>query len=241
MSEAAARKVLVTRAEPGATQTARRLSQMGLVPIVSPVLQLQARDTPVPDFSVFGGLVFTSANGVRFFAEASSDRSLPAWCVGPATAAQALREGFSPVHESSGDAHDLAHYIAHHWHGADKALLHVANSAAKGNLKTALEDAGFSVTFLPLYEARPAPALSEDARRAIASGETLICLVHSQKAAEAFAGLAKGLDLAKTKIVAISAQAGAPLQDLGTGDIHIADHPDEAHLLGLLKGLLAGG
>ncbi|MEQ8558301.1 MAG: uroporphyrinogen-III synthase [Henriciella sp.] len=233
--------VIVTRAEPGGSQTAERLEAMGLTPLLSPALELAARGEAVPDLSGFGGLVFTSANGVRFFAEASDARTLPAWCVGPATASEALREGFSPVHESSGNAHDLAHYIAHHWSGESRSLLHIANAAAKGDLKKALEEAGFTVTFLPLYEARRAGSLNEEALGAIRSGTRTIVLIHSRKGAEAFLALANGLNLTKTEFVAISSQAAAPLETIATGGVYAAGHPDEDHLMACLEGVLANG
>ena len=230
--------IIVTRAEPGCAETVARLRTMGLSPLPSPVLELAARDEALPDLSGFGGVVFTSANGVRFFAEASEARDLPAWCVGPATASEALREGFSPVHQSSGDAHDLAHYIAHHWSGDEKALLHVANAAARGNLKAALEAEGFAVTFVPLYEARRAAALDDAVIAQISSGARTICLVHSAKGAEAFLALANALNLSKTEFVAISPQAAASLETIETGGVHAAEHPDEAHLMQCLERVL---
>ncbi len=235
-------RVLVIRAEPGASETAARLKALGLTPVVSPALRLTARDEALPSLSGYSGLVFTSANGVRFFAEASDDRTLPVWCVGPSTASEAVRQGFSPVHQSSGDAHDLAHFIAHHWtQDTPKSLLHIANSAARGVVKAALSEQGFDLTFVPLYEARPAASLSADAVDAISSGAPVTCLVHSAKGAEALAGLAKSLDLSNTRFVAISAQAAAPLGNAGTGAISIASHPDEDHLLGLLQRVLEAG
>ena len=237
---AAAVPVIVTRAEPGASETAARLTELGLRPVLSPCIELAARNEALPELSDIGGLVFTSANGVRFFAAANPARDLPAWCIGPATASEALREGFSPVHQSSGDAHDLAHYIAHHWHaGTPKRLLHVANAAAKGALKAELEKEGFEVDFRPLYEARPASALSPEAAAVLASGEPAVCLIHSRKGAEAFLGVAKSLDLSKTRCVAISDQAATPLQAVKTGGVFAASHPDENHLLELLQKVLA--
>ena len=237
MSEARPR-IIITRAAPGAAQTAERLSAIGASVIISPALELCARNEPVPDLDVIGGLVFTSANGVRFFSEACDRRDLPAWCVGPATASQALREWFSPVHQSSGDAHDLAHYIAHHWSGGDKALLHVANAAAGSNLRTALEAEGFSITFLPLYEACPAATLSNEASDALKNSARTIVLGHSRKGVEAFLTLTRNMDLSHTEFVVISEQAAAPLETIGATRVHIATHPDDDHLISALERVL---
>ncbi|MEM5515540.1 uroporphyrinogen-III synthase [Henriciella sp. AS95] len=240
MIEPAKPIIIITRAEPGASQTAARLGEMGLPHILSPAIELAARDEALPDPSQYAGLIFTSANGVRFFSDVSEVRDLPAWCVGPATASEAVREAFSPVHQSSGDAHDLAHFIAHHWHAhTPKKLLHIANAAAKGMVKQALENEGFEVDFVPLYEARPAACLAADADDALRSGQNTIVLIHSAKGAEAFLGLAKQADLSKTRFVTISEQAARPLQAVQTGGVTAASHPDEDHLLETLEKVLA--
>lgn len=239
MNEAPA-PVIITRAEPGAAQTAERVRALGLKPVLSPVLTLARSTAALPALDAIAGLVFTSANGVRYFAEASPERALPAWCVGPATASEALREGFTTVHQSSGDAHDLAHYIAHHAPSASRRLLHVANAAARGNLKQALEAEGFEVLFAPLYEARPAAALSAEAANALSGNTRCICLIHSARGAEAFLALAHGLDLSRTVFAAISEQAAAPLRAVKTASVHAASHPDEDHLMDLLQRVHAG-
>lgn len=235
------RPIIVTRTEPGTAQTAEALKARGLNAILSPVLTLARSDAPLPALSGFGGIVFTSANGVRFTAGESEVRDLPAWCVGPATASEALREGYSPVHQSSGDATDLAHYIAHHWPaGAQKRLLHVANSAARGVLREALEAEGFEVTYVPLYHAPAAPALSADAAAVLEAGQPAIVLIHSSKGAQAFLQLCKGVDLSQVSFVAISQQAAQPVLEAGHESVIIAAHPDEAHLLETLDQFLAG-
>ena len=240
MTEAGPPTIIITRAEPGAAQTAARLTAMGVSHILSPALELAARDEILPDLSRYAGLIFTSANGVRFFAEASAERGLPAWCVGPATASEAVREAFTPVHQSSGDAHDLAHFIAHHWHAhTPKTLLHIANAASRGVVKEALESEGFKIDFVPLYEARPAESLAPDAAVALEADQASIVLIHSSKGAEAFLGLAKAVDLSKTRFVTISEQAARPLQAVKTGGVTVASHPDEDHLLEALEKVLA--
>ncbi len=70
-------RVLVTRAEPGAAETATRLAALGHEAIRAPMLTIEniAADA---DLSRFVALLFTSANGVAAFSQASSTRALPA-------------------------------------------------------------------------------------------------------------------------------------------------------------------
>ena len=55
-------RVLVTRSEPGASETAERLAALGYTPIIEPVFAIEPIAAAIPDFDV---LAFTSANGAR--------------------------------------------------------------------------------------------------------------------------------------------------------------------------------
>ncbi len=237
---AASLPVIVTRAEPGASETAARLEAMGVQALVSPVLSVQSdASVALPDLSTVSGLVFTSANGVRTFVERSNDRSHAAWSVGPATAAAAREAGFDQVFESAGNAVDLANFIAAHATPGPKPLLHVANAAAKGDLKSTLAELGFTVTFAPLYAMQPAAVLAPGAVNALEAGQACIVLVHSAKGAERFATLIDDLDFQNTFAVAISDAALAPLADLPLTGRYTATNPNEDGLLTALDAAIA--
>ena len=232
--------VIVTRAEPGASETAARLEAMGVQALVSPVLSVQTDPSvALPDLSNVSGLVFTSANGVRALVERSAERTLAAWCVGPATAKAAREAGFGQVFESAGNAVDLANYIAAHTTPEPKPLLHVANAAAKGDLKATLEELGFKVTFAPLYAMQPASALAPGAASALEAEHGCIVLIHSAKGAERFATLTRDVSLQNTVAVAISDAALAPLATLPLTARYSATSPNEDGLFTALDAAIA--
>ncbi|MEM1086826.1 MAG: uroporphyrinogen-III synthase [Pseudomonadota bacterium] len=227
--------VLVTRAEPGASETVARLTDLGLRAIKTPVMHVIASaEMILPNTSQFAGLIFTSANGVRAFADRSKNRSQTAWCVGPATAAAAREAGFAQVEESAGDARDLAAYVGERCHPDTKPMLHIANAAAKGDLKQVLEGLGFDVVFCPLYKMERAVSLSDKAIDILKSESKSIIFAHSEKGAAAFVALSQGLPLQNLKAVAISERAAAPLIQAGLTGIEIAPTPNED---GLFKAL----
>src|SRR5690242_5683689 len=101
-------RVLVTRAEPGASETGERLRALGYQPIVEPVFAVAPIPVALP---AFDALAFTSANGVRVFAKLSPRRDAPVFCVGGRTADAALEAGFSNVRSADGDVAALAELI----------------------------------------------------------------------------------------------------------------------------------
>lgn len=208
------------------------------MPIVSPALEIQPilQDGPI-DLTGAGGLLFTSANGVRAFADICDDRTRTAYCVGPATLAAALEAGFEAVRNADGNATDLAALVRAGASPGDGRLLHVANKAAAGDLAAELRTSGFEVTFLALYRAAPAEQLSDEAMALIRAGTSAVVLIHSAKGATRFAELCNGatLDTASLAFAAVSAKAAEPLSGLAQAQLEIAEKPNEDALFEALR------
>ncbi len=232
--------IIITRAQPGAAKTLKGLLALGLKPLLSPALTLQPDpDILVPSPEGFSGVIFTSANGARFYGERETDRTLPAWCVGPSTAAAAREVGFEEVHEGTGNATRLAALIASTIAPPPLPLLHIANAAATGDLQKELKMRRYKVKFVPLYRADTAPALEPDVIETLASGKPAIVLVHSAKGAEAFAHLSRDHSVSALTAVAISPPAARPLAQLGYAQTFVARMPNEARLMETLKEAIA--
>jgi uroporphyrinogen-III synthase len=122
-------------------------------------------------------------------------------------------------------------------------LLHIAGSAAAGDLAGALRAHGFEVDRSVLYQARPVPALSAPATRALSAGEIDFVLLFSPRTAAIFARLvvAAGIapDLDGAAALSISATANRALDGLPWHERLVAERPDQRALLDLLDRLLA--
>lgn len=221
--------VIVTRAEPLASETADTLNKMGFEAVISPMLEIVPLAFRPAAIRKADHLVFTSANGV--FATGAIPRrpGVTAWCVGPATAAAAAAYGYQTIIEGPRDADALAALIL----GSDSRpagrFVHVANKDAAGRIVAQLKEAGFDAEFLPLYAAEPVRELSVRAQAAAQSGAPFLVLIHSAKGAEALARLK--VDLSHAGIAAISDAALAPLKGrAGLGE-WVASDPREAALM----------
>lgn len=218
--------VIVTRTLPGARDTADHLARLGFKPILSPMLSIVETGLDPAALSGIRHIVFTSANGVRPLGAAG----LTVWCVGPSTAEAARKAGFDRVIEGDGNADDLARLILSA--RPEGPLLHIANEAAAGELVAALKAGGLDARFAAPYRTDPATSLAPEAAAALASGTPLIVLLHSAKAAAAFAALHQNLNHAA--IVAISAAALAPLKERAGLGTWIAERPNEDSLMDAL-------
>ncbi len=227
-------RILVTRSEPGASQTAERLRAAGYAAIVEPVFAIEPIPVELPDFDA---LAFTSANGVREFSKLSLRRDIPVFCVGARTADEALYVGFGNVASADGDVEALGALIEDRLPGSSR-ILHTGNEEARGDLTGRLRAAGYAAEFVAIFRAvavsSPGPIL-----RAHLSGkpEFDAVLIHSPRGAAILAGFANGSQAA-LNVAAISAAAVAPLAAVA-GRTEIASRPDEQSLLSALARLVS--
>ena len=104
--------VLNTRPETDSAELLAALDTRGYRHLSAPMLGITFPPPEKPfDISPYQALIFTSANGVRAFDQLSHDRTLPALCVGDATARMCREMGFANVLLTNGDIHDLATLI----------------------------------------------------------------------------------------------------------------------------------
>jgi uroporphyrinogen-III synthase len=218
------RRIWVTRTQPQADATALRLAEMGLAPVVAPVLIARAVPADI-DLAHIAALAFTSAAGVRAFAEASPSRGLPVLAVGGATAEAARAAGFAHVLASKGDVEALADLIA-----AARPSLVLAPTAREpaADLPALLAARGVAARSVVVYETVPTGS--------VVPADIDSVLVHSPRAARIVADLISTDMAATLSAYAISEAAAGPLHALPLAHLAVAPFPDEASLLHLLQG-----
>jgi len=224
-------KVWITRAQPGAAATARRVLAMGFSPLTAPLLVVEPEGTGEIDLAGVAALAFTSANGVRTFAARSATRALPVYAVGAATAQAARDAGFGRVAHFGGDVGDLAAGLAADAGSMAGVVLHPGASEPAGDLVVALAGRGIVVRRLALYRTRPA-ALGPDHLEALAKADA--ALVHSPKGAAALAEALARHPRPDLRVLAISPAALRPLEAVTLAARLAAARPREADLLALL-------
>lgn len=231
-------QILVTRPEPAAGQTARRLAALGHGAIVDPMLRIVPTGIPLPE-GRFDAVAFTSINGVQALAAHPAGRSLldlPAFAVGTRTAKEARTAGFARVTDCAGDAHAVAAALAAALPSGAR-VLHVAGEERAADLAELMASPGIGVVLAEIYAAVPADALSQEARAAIADGTVDAALHFSHRTARTFLGCvtAAGLKdrLSGMRQLCLSRQVGDPFTDAGLA-VEIAAAPNEDALFALL-------
>ncbi|WP_171054697.1 uroporphyrinogen-III synthase [Roseovarius arcticus] len=219
--------ILITRPEPYGAEfaaTLRTLPGGDLPTILSPALQIGALGT-VPDLGAYRWLIFTSRNGVRYFAGASARRDIPVYAVGDATADEARRAGMEAI-SCGGDARDLvARIIAD---GARGPMLHLRGAHTAADIAGVLTAAGIKTDEAILYSQRSAP-LTDAARACLMGDAPVIAPVFSPRSAAALFNDVP--TTAPVVVLAISDAAATCIPEGAAREVIIADHPDMAAML----------
>jgi len=231
--------VLNTRPETDSADLLAALETRGFRHLSAPMLAISfpATDTPF-DISPYQALIFTSANGVRAFDRLTNDRSLPALCVGDATARMCRELGFATVQSANGDIHDLATLIRQKIDPSSGPLFHPAARKTAGDLGEMLRNDGFQIDRQTVYEAIASDELSPDVLTALRHHHIDVILFFSPRTAETFVKLVHSYkledDLSGVSAICLSPAVQSKISDLTWHRTYVASQPTQEYLLSLL-------
>ncbi len=229
--------VLVTRPEPGASDTAARVAALGYQPVIAPLLEIRPLRAPLPPSANVQAILATSGNAIPSLP--MSHRHLPLFAVGEATAARARAAGFAQVTSADGDSAALAALVAASCDMRGGPLLFVCGREQGNALAKDLRSRGFRVIRRVVYAASPAEVLPDHARDAFASGELTAALFFSAATARHCVRLLQAARLHEAvrsvDALAIAQTAAVALQALPWRQTRVADHPNQDAMLALLR------
>lgn len=231
-------KVLITRAEPAASQTAKSLSAHGHEAIVMPLFEVIDTGASIPQKN-YDGIVFTSRNAVEILQMRGwqhKPMDILACCVGQKTQQAAKAIGFSNTLTANGGGKVLCEKIS----GLDlrnKHFLYLSTPDKSLNISDELEPLGIKVDTIDIYQAKtitPKPEEISSLMKKIAKN----CIfsysaLSSEHLADLF--LKQDPELIKTvTLIGISNQAIKPLTKFSWKSILIPKKPNEASMMKLI-------
>lgn len=230
--------ILITRPEPGATRSARRVKAMGFEPLVMPLQQICALhpEKRLAAADLVADLVtVTSANLFTFLDPdfVAELKHLPLFCVGVRTAEAAQRAGFSNIRVAAGDARALAALI----NGACPApsrIVYLCARQRKPDLEDGLRAKGHQISSFEIYSNDDLQPQSDQIDEFL-QVKPKAALVYSARAATRLSAFLQSLQSGIRPDLQFYCLSEAVAKNLPAGvTSFISDDPVEASLLALL-------
>lgn len=227
-------RVLITRPQPGADETAKRIRALSLTPVVVPLTQTVPLDQGVPaELQAVSLVAVTSPNAVRHASGAllGALQTRPFFAVGTKTGEVAQAAGLQVDAADAGDAEQLAEQLINASSPGDAVAI-LCGRVRRGLIEQRLRNAGRSVVVLETYDTC---ALAVDAATV---SHVDVVLLYSAFAAEVFMRVTGNrgpeVPLNETRFICISSRVAERLDDVPTANIRIATQPDEEGMMGQL-------
>ncbi len=234
-------RVLITRPEPGAARTSKRLQALGFKPVCLPLTEIRPTFAELPAGNDFDAVAFPSVNAVRYARPAllRAVASLPAFAVGRATAEAATKAGFKNPTIGPGYGERLATLMAGRLARGTR-VVYLCGRVRTNDFEETLRAAGIEVTPVEAYDTVELDYT--DAELAIMLGNEVFdaVLLYPRMATQALARLTDRSVmpplLANAAFICMSKRVAAPVVAIGKENIRIAVAPDEEAMLARLAG-----
>ncbi len=230
-------RMLVTRPQPEAAETAARLGAIDIETTILPLLVYRTLTTILPDATGFAAVALTSANALRALADREAleaFRSLKAYAVGDRTAEVAREHGFAEVESAGGSLSDLVGLLAHAGIGP---IFYPAAHDQSGDLAKSLAPYGVMVVTARIYAMDELPDVPPQVVGELEDGSIGAALFYSRRTAAAFASrVAPRLSRAtrmRLGALCLSETVAGPLIDARFARISLADYPSEEAMMSL--------
>ena len=117
-----------------------------------PLLNIEKMNYEKINFLDYGGIIFTSANAVKFLDLNKLDKNIFCFCVGGTTEKKARSAGFQNTIAAEGNVLNLKELILQNYLSKDKPLLYISGELISVDLDKMLLNEGYSVKRIINYK-----------------------------------------------------------------------------------------
>ena len=187
------------------------------------------------NFSDYKGIIFTSANAVKFLDLKSIDKKILCFCVGEATEKIARNNGFQNVIAAEGNVENLKELILQNFDKKDGSLIYVSGETVSADLDQQLLKAGHNVKKIVNYRTSHNKNFNEEFVTKLKQKMPDIVYVYSQNSAASFLNYIKLQQLEglwmNTNLMCIGEKTSSILNEIKWKKIFLFNPGEEEFLL----------
>ena len=144
--------ILLTRPLEDCSEMIIKFKSLGHQVSHLPLLNIEKIDYEQINFSDYKGIIFTSANAVKYLDHKNIDKNLLCFCVGSATEKKARSTGFQNVIAAEGNVENLKELILQNFNQKDGQLIYISGEMISVDLDQQLTNEGYSVKRIVNYK-----------------------------------------------------------------------------------------
>ena len=200
-----------------------------------PLINIEGLKYEPLNYSEFRGIIFTSANAVKFLDIKNIDKKIECFCVGRATEKKARSVGFQNVFAAEGNVNNLKELILQNLSSSEGKILYISGEIISTDFDQQLIKEGYIVNRIIDYRAMPIKTFDDKLIEKIKLNMPDITYVYSQNSAISFLNLIKNYNLEalcmNTNLMCISEKTSSVLNEIKWKKIFLFNPGEEEFLL----------
>jgi len=183
--------ILLTRSLEDSSEMILKFKSLGHQVSHLPLLTIEKINHDKIKFSDYGGIIFTSANAVKFLDFNKLDKNILCFCVGNITEKKARSTGFQNTIAAEGNVSNLKELILQNYETKNKPLLYISGEMISVNLDQQLSDEGYKVKRVINYKVNQNRTFDENFVEELKANIPDLVYVYSQNSASSFLNFIK--------------------------------------------------
>ena len=227
--------ILLTRPLEDCSEMILKFKSLGHQVSHLPLLVVEKVNYDSVNFPSFGGIIFTSANAIKFLDLKSIDKKILCFCVGEATEKKARNNGFQNVIAAEGNVENLKELILQNFDKKDGSLIYISGETVSTDLDQQLLKVGYNVKRIVNYRTSHNKNFNEEFVKELKQKMPDIVYVYSQNSAASFLNYIKLQQLESlwmnTNLMCIGEKTSSILNEIKWKKIFLFNPGEEEFLL----------
>ena len=183
--------ILLTRPLEDCSEMILKFQSLGHQVSHLPLIRIEKVNYEAINFSEYGGIIFTSANAIKFLNFEKLDKKIKCFCVGNATEKKARSIGFQNTITAEGNVTNLKELIIQNFESKNKQLLYISGETISVDLDQQLLRDGFRVKRIINYKSYHNQKFDEKLVNELKLNMPDMVYVYSQNSASSFLNFIK--------------------------------------------------
>ena len=227
--------ILLTRPLEDCSEMILKFKSLGHQVSHLPLLVVEKVNYDSINFPSFEGIIFTSANAIKFLDLKSIDKKILCFCVGEATEKTARNNGFQNVIAAEGNVENLKELILQNFDKKDGSLIYISGETVSTDLDQQLLKVGYNVKRIVNYRTLHNKNFNEEFVQELKQKMPDIVYVYSQNSAASFLNYIKLQQLESlwmnTNLMCIGEKTSSILNEIKWKKIFLFNPGEEEFLL----------